>query len=50
MTSEKIQKYMVRFYIGLFFMYLFGPLILMGLSARTGRAGVEALEALSGRW
>ncbi len=33
MTSEKINKYMVRFYITLFFLYLFGPLIMMGISS-----------------
>lgn len=33
MTSEKINTYMVRFYICLFFLYLFGPLIMMGISA-----------------
>ncbi|WP_020593896.1 ABC transporter permease [Kiloniella laminariae] len=33
MTSDRIQKYMVRFYIGMFFLYLFGPLILMGITA-----------------
>ena len=33
MTSNDIQKWMVRFYIALFFLYLFGPLILMGASA-----------------
>ena len=33
MTSDLIQKYMVRFYIAVFFLYLFGPLILMGVTA-----------------
>ncbi len=33
MTSDLIQKYMVRFYIAMFFLYLFGPLILMGTTA-----------------
>ncbi|MCZ4282484.1 ABC transporter permease [Kiloniella laminariae] len=33
MTSDRIQKYMIRFYIGMFFLYLFGPLILMGITA-----------------
>ncbi|KKJ77405.1 spermidine/putrescine ABC transporter permease [Kiloniella litopenaei] len=33
MTSDLIQKYMVRFYIAMFFLYLFGPLILMGVTA-----------------
>ncbi|WP_417453517.1 ABC transporter permease [Kiloniella sp.] len=33
MTSDLIQKYLVRFYIAMFFLYLFGPLILMGMTA-----------------
>jgi len=33
MSSRRIMKLMVGFYIGLFFVFLFGPLTLMGISA-----------------
>lgn len=33
MTSESVMRWMVRFYIFLFFLYLFGPLLMMGASA-----------------
>lgn len=33
MTSESVMRWMVRFYIFLFFAYLFGPLLMMGASA-----------------
>jgi spermidine/putrescine transport system permease protein len=33
MTSDKIQSWVVRGYIALFFLYLFGPLIIMSASA-----------------
>lgn len=33
MTSDQIQKWVLRGYILLFFLYLFGPLIIMSASA-----------------
>ncbi|MEP4123625.1 MAG: ABC transporter permease, partial [Lentilitoribacter sp.] len=32
MKSETIMRFAVRFYIGVFFVYLFTPLIIMGLA------------------
>lgn len=33
MTADRIRRLMVSFYIGLFFLFLFGPLLIMGVSA-----------------
>lgn len=33
MTSSAVSRWMVRFYIALFFLYLFGPLAVMGITA-----------------
>lgn len=33
MNSQRIRSLMVSFYIGIFFLFLFGPLIIMGVSA-----------------
>ncbi len=33
MSSRTVMKIMVGFYVGLFFLYLFGPLVMMGASA-----------------
>jgi spermidine/putrescine transport system permease protein len=33
MTSSAVSRWMVRFYIALFLLYLFGPLVVMGITA-----------------
>ena len=33
MSSRQIQNLMIFFYIGLFFLYLFAPLFMMGAAA-----------------
>jgi len=33
MTADRIRRLMVSFYLGLFFLFLFGPLLIMGVSA-----------------
>jgi spermidine/putrescine transport system permease protein len=52
MTSSAIWRAMMGFYIGLFFLFLFGPLIVMGLSAFNTSQYPQAypIEGLTLKW
>ncbi|MDZ4736290.1 MAG: ABC transporter permease [Rhodospirillaceae bacterium] len=52
MSARSILKLMVGFYIGLFFLFLFGPLIIMGISAfnETSYPQVWPFEGFTFHW
>jgi len=52
MTADRIRRLMVGFYIVLFFGYLFGPLVMMGLSAfnNVGYPQAYPFEGFTLRW
>ncbi|MEX0810446.1 MAG: ABC transporter permease [Dongiaceae bacterium] len=52
MSARSIMKLMVGFYIGLFFLFLFGPLIIMGISAfnETSYPQVWPFEGFTFHW
>ena len=52
MTSSGIWRAMMGFYIALFFLFLFGPLIVMGLSAFNSPSYPQAypIEGLTLSW
>jgi spermidine/putrescine transport system permease protein len=51
-TSSAVSRWMVRFYIGLFFLYLFGPLVVMGITAFNSASypSVTPFEGLTLDW
>ncbi len=52
MTSKTVMKIMVGFYVLLFFVYLFGPLVMMGASAFNASPfpQVSPWEGFTGKW
>ena len=52
MSSRAVMRLMVGFYIGIFFLFLFGPLLIMGVSAFNTPTFPQAypIEGLTLRW
>jgi spermidine/putrescine transport system permease protein len=52
MNSRRIMKLMTGFYIGIFFLYLFGPLLVMGITAFNDSTypAVVPFEGFTWRW